>query len=52
MQYVVSKTVGGVDMKRVREREKSIALWARPRSGQHHFLLFSNPAGNGLCILC
>lgn len=52
MQYVVSKAVGGVDMKRVREREKSTALWARPGSGQHHFLPFSNLAGNGLCILC
>ena len=52
MQYVVSKAVRGVDMKTVRERGKSFALWARPASGQHHFLLFSNLAGNGVCILC
>lgn len=49
---MVSKAARGVDMKRVREEEKSTALWARPGSGQYQFLPFSNLAGNGVCILC
>ena len=51
MQHVVSRAVRDIDTNTVREREKSIALWARPASGQHHFLLFSILAGNGVCIL-
>ena len=35
MQHVVSRAVRDIDTNTVREREKSIALWARPASGTH-----------------
>ena len=41
-----------IDIKTVKEREMSTALWLRPGSDLHHFLSFSNVAGNGVYILC